>query len=405
MKGRCGFISLSETAVRQHLIELKIPKDYATSILCDIREEQQVDYIGPMAGYEAGERSFNGSRFLVTKSPNLIEPKEGEYPFINKALRDLFHDPRHPEQLDRFLDWASHCYKAVATHKRQQTPALALVGKAGGGKSFVIELLKLLLGGRARSGYAYMAGETKFNGEMMHAELLTIDDDAISKDHRARARLSQSIKSNLFAGAMSIEGKNKWAFDADPIHAFVMAVNDDPEELRVLPELLESMRDKIILMKCDKAVLLDSMEANQAMLKKELPAFVHMVKNRDLSKAYASSNRIKCFWNPEILAAVGALAPERQLLALALECNVVHNAIAAEGKWEGTANELESALTELNSSSSHAARRILYWPGACGTHLGRLSTKHKDSGVRALGVNDKKIRLYRIEVPEDSAPF
>ena len=54
MEGRAGYVPLTgESAVRQHLAKLGVPRSAHDSILCDIRETQFVDYIGPLAGHPA----------------------------------------------------------------------------------------------------------------------------------------------------------------------------------------------------------------------------------------------------------------------------------------------------------------------------------------------------------------
>jgi len=402
MQGRKGYVPLTGSdAVKEHLTKLGVPKNALGSVLCEIRETQYVDYIGPLGGHLPGVRTFNGGKIVVTSAPTLIEAREGEFPFLDKLIRGLFEDSQNPGQLPAFLNWLSHCLRAVLNHRRTQTPALALAGSKGDGKSLLIEVIKRALGGRYADGYDFFSGQKGFNGEMAGVELIKMDDVPASKDHRSRVRLAQSIKANQFAAGVRIEAKNRDPISLDPIQAIVIAVNFDPEELRVLPELTDSMEDKILLLKTSPAPFHDTQEENSAAIDAELPALIHFLKTRDLSDAYdGKTRRLKCFWHPEVVEAVGILSPERQLLGLALADSVVQNAIKDKGGWVGTAAQLEAALTDQLATCQHQARKLLSWGGACGAYLGRLADA-RNLGVTREGLTGTtRIQTYRIAMPE-----
>ena len=397
MQGRGGYVPLTgESAVRQHLAKMRVPKQAHNSILCDIREQQFVDYIGPLAGYPPCVRTFNGSKMVITSGPQIVVAKEGDSGFLDNFFRELLHDPNNPEQLPAFWRWLAHSRRALLNRRRAQTPALALAGERGDGKSLTIEIINRALGGRAAKGYGFFSGDKNFNSELAGAELIVMDDDSASKDHRARVRLAQAIKANQFGAVVRIEGKNRDAFNADPIQAVVLAVNCDPEELRVLPELTDSMQDKINLLKTKPASCLGSAEENIAAINHALPAFLHKLEQLDMSDAYDERRRLKCFWHPEIIEALGLLSPERQLLELVHQLGVVSNAIATHGKWSGTAAGLEGMLTDRDATMKHAAQRLLSWAGACGTYLGRLADSRSAGVYRGRKDPRTKIQTYTI---------
>ena len=390
-----------ESAVRQHLAKLGVPKPAHDNLLCEIRVNQFVDYLGPLAGHKPGYRAFNGCKMVVTSGPNIIPANKGECPFIDRLVLTLLHDPEHPEQRQMFLDWLAHCRRAVLKHRRAQTPAIAMAGSGGDGKSLLIEIINRCLGGRWAKGYEFFSGQKNFNSEIVGAELIVMDDPEASKDHRARVRLAQAIKSNQFAAGVRMEAKNRDPINVDPVQAIAIAVNCDPEELRVLPELTDSMHDKIMLLKTRAGEFYETEEENDAAMKAELPAFLHQLEARDLSKAYDGRRRLKCFWHPEVLERVGLLSSERQLFELAHQLAIVHNAIASGGEWSGIAAELEAALTNFDSTTQHQARRLLSWGGACGTYLGRLADAG-NLGVYRDGLTAKtKIQIWRIGARPD----
>ena len=385
-----------ESAVRQHLAKLGVPKPAHDNLLCEIRVNQFVDYLGPLAGHKPGYRTFNGCKMVVTSGPNIVRAKAGECAFMDRVILTLLHDPEHPQQRQMFLDWLAHCRRAVLNHRRAQSPALGLTGQKGDGKSLLIEIISRSLGGRWAKGYNFFSGQKNFNSEMVGAELIVMDDDAATKDHRARLRLAQAIKANQFAAGVRMEAKNRDPINVDPVQAIVIAVNCDPEELRVLPELTDSMEDKIMLLKTRPAECHDTPEENIAAIEAELPAFLHQLEERDLSNAYDGRRRLKCFWHPEVLERVGLLSPERQLLELVHQLAIVDGAIASGGEWSGTAAELEAALTNYDSTTQHQARRLLSWSGACGAYLGRLADASSLGVYRGKLTAKTKIQTWRI---------
>lgn len=401
MKGKSCFVPLTgEGAVKQHLTKLRVPKKAHNDLLCEIREHQLVVYMGPMAGHPAGLRSIDGGKVLVTTSPVIIPGEAGNGSFIHQFFRELLDDDGSPEQLERFLFWLSHCRRAVICGRRTQSPALAFTGGIGDGKSLAIEIIKRSLGGRSAKAYRFFSGDTNFNGEIIGAELLHVDDDAASKDHRSRVKLAQSIKTNLFSAGVRIEGKGRDAVNLDLVQALVFAVNNDPEHLRVLPELDSSMNDKILLMKTKHAAIPEGirgdMAAISAAVDEALPAFLNDLDNLDMGQAYDTNGRLRCFWHPEIVDAIGFLSSEHQLLELIHQVLLHQEDFIEQGRWSGTAAELQSLLTGPGAPNQHSARNLLTWPAACGTYLGRLSAT-PESGVTRGNLNAQRIQIYVIE--------
>ena len=404
MKGGLEFIPLiNEKAVTQHLqADYGIHSEVVDKVLCRIREEQLVRHIGNIAGHQPGLYTFNGDRFLVTRGPKIIAGTEMKGTFVCGFLFGLLNDGQHPEQFPRFLCWLAHCRRAVIAGKRQQTPALALAGSSLDGKSLAIEIIKRSLGGRAEKAYQFFSGDDRFNSELAGAELLVADDDAASKDNRARHQLAQAIKSNLFASSMRVRGMHSTAFGCAPVHAVVFATNSDPQQLRVLPELDESMRDKIILMKTKPSKLPADIAGRQdkisMLLDEDLPGFLGFLDKLDLSGAY-DQGRLKCFWHPDIVEAIGELSSEKQLLELIHQDGAVKTSIAKTGKWVGTASMLQGLLTERSVPTQHAATRLFSWSGACGTFLGRLADA-RGTGVSRGQKDQNRIQTYNItQVP------
>jgi hypothetical protein len=61
-----------------------------------IQDEYSVNYAGPLAGYHAGYREMKKVSMPVTEGPNLINPKPGKFPIIDRTFSQMF------EATDRF---------------------------------------------------------------------------------------------------------------------------------------------------------------------------------------------------------------------------------------------------------------------------------------------------------------
>jgi hypothetical protein len=106
-------------------------------------------------------------------------------------------------------------------------------------------------------------------------------------------------------------------------------------------------------------------------LRAELPAFLHFITQEWEIPAELISQRygITHFHHPDILEALGTLAPETQLLEL-IDSELFDS--PAPGTWEGSAIELQRELTKDSSAVRQEVKQLLHFRLACGTYLGRL---------------------------------
>jgi hypothetical protein len=367
--------------------------------------EQHVSFVGEIAGYRKGFHTFNGDKFLVTKGPTIIEARQGDGGFVRDFVAKLLGGSDQPQYWN-FLAWLQRARRAVLSGKRNQLPALVVAGDAGDGKSLLVEIVNLSLGGRSASAYKYLSGQTRFNSDLARAELLTVDDDAAARDRSARTQFAQFIKATLFAASVSVEGKGTNSIQCAPVQALMIAVNSDPpHHLRVLPELDRTFADKIIILKTCASPLPEGLAGNLPLIKERvvdaLPGFLHGLDELDLTAwRDPKTGRLVCHWNDELVRLIQGLSPEEKLLEIFYGENLCFE-VSNQGEtgWHGTANQLQARLTDQQKDSAHAARSLLSWPGACGTYLSKLA----DDGtgrVRKLGLTkDTRLQTYWIKAP------
>jgi hypothetical protein len=382
------FIPMNQQSVNRHLLaegyspkaEAKFDPSPLSFALNSIETEQFVQYAGPVAGSDRGLMQFSdGKRILVTESPKVPESALGKWDTLKGFLEGLVSDDDE-RQLMAFHGWVKTSYESLRRRKYRPAPVLGLCGPVQGGKSLLIEILSRILGGRKASAHQWLSGEKEFNLACAGAELLVVDDKFGSTDPRARAKLSQNIKAALFAPIVSIEGKGRDSFDLRPWWRIVIALNDDPQSMLVLPPLTTDIFDKLALIKCKVAVLPDGPEEQDAFLTemtREIPAYLQwLISDFNLPDELKNQRcGVTAYRHADLVDALQSLAPEEQMkqfLVDAIKANFIETPIKM------MATEVQAILTAEGAMDRHAARTLLHWHGACGGHLGRLATLHPE---------------------------
>jgi len=396
------FIPLTtENQVRQHLERVGVnDKSAQTAALCRIRTEQYVKYVGPLAGWTAGVHTLedSGGLILVTESPRIIEAREGDSAFLERVVTSMLEDPTQPNQVWAFLAWLKQARANVKAGCRRPLPVAAFVGPRNSGKSFLIELARVALGGRQANSFRAMSADTAFNHECAGAELLVIDDVQASRDHRARTRLAQAIKSWFFAGALRVERKHHDVVNLRPVHACMIAVNDEPEHVSILPAFDDSLADKLSLFSCQRGDFWGlERKAIGKLLNDQLPGFLHFVEDFTPPPELIDTRTGAAAWqHPEVLRLLQSIANETHLAELIVQNPDVRNRCRRYGEWHGTAAELQRLLLG-SETTRHSARELLSWPNATGTYLGRLVDAGRPGISR--GGQREGIQTWKIKIP------
>jgi hypothetical protein len=402
---RSGWIEINETSLRRHLKaagispncpdgEIMSPLDKR---LIELQTKSDVAYAGPLAGHQMGVAEMGGNRILVTSAPRLIQPRQGEWPLIEAVLKNMLDDPSG-DQRPHFTGWLKVAIEALRAEKHRPGQAVAFAGANDSGKSLLQNLITEILGGRSAKPYRYMRDETAFNGELFGAEHLMIEDEVASTDIRTRRNFGARIKEITVNETQSFHAKNRQAITLRPRWRLTLSLNDEPENLLILPPIDESLKDKISLLKVHKrAMPMPTQTGEQRTafwnaLVAELPAFVWYLEHWEIPQELKSERfGIIHYHHPELLEAIEMLAPETRLLGLIEE---VHFSGPLNSTWEGTAEELEGSLTKGNTA--HEAERLLNWNNATGTYLGRLAKKYPD---RIIAERTPQKRLWKIKPP------
>lgn len=345
-----------------------------------VQDTRDVSFCGPLAGRAAGFYEELGTRFLVTESPRLVEPKPGEFPVIRAILRGLLageDEPHGARQLQLALGWLASAARNLYGGTRQAGQALVLAGPAGCGKSvFQNHVITPALGGRSAKCVLFLQGRTAFNSELFGAEHLMLEDENADTSIAARLGLAASIKQICVNEVQPCHAKHRPIVNLRPFWRLSVSVNDEPERLTIIPPLARDIADKIIILRCGRVrwpMPADTREGwarLRAAMDAELPAFIHyLLEAHEIPGELRSDRYGVAHWHhPELAEALESLSPEAHFAQLLLRW------LPPRDHWTGTADQLRTELTG-HDDTARDARDLLRWMNACGTYLGRLAQR------------------------------
>ena len=379
---------LLSDGVSTQLKDGEIMSDFEHTLM-QIRAANDVRWAGQLAGFQPGVYDICGQRILVTMGPKLIKAVKGDWPLLRNLMGELLG-----VNVEVLWGWLKSALRAMlAGPPFRPGQALAVAGPAGCGKSLLQGLITELFGGRAAKPYRYLSGETTFNGELLAAEHLAIEDEAASTDLRTRRHFGSQLKNLIANEVVSFHQKGSQAMSLTPFWRVSITLNDEAENLMVLPPLDESLKDKIILLKAFHASLpFDNDDLNgrrefRSKLSAELPAFLHWlgawrIPTKMTDKRYG----VRAYQDPDLLRELEELQPEFRLLELIDTLSVWE---PGNSVWRGTASELRRELEDKDKRGE--VSRLLSYNTAAGVYLGRLAkhlpkrvNKKKDSENRYI---------------------
>lgn len=398
------WISLNENSAKRHLAEqgLAIRRgkfenlSEVDQMLIRIQREHAVDFSGPLAGWKAGHYRIGDLSVLVTESPRLVEPVEGDC----TVIQDLLKRSLGEEQYFYLCGWLKCGYQTLRDGGRRPGQALALAGPRDSFKSFTQNhIITALLGGRSAKPYQFMSGQTAFNSDLFGAEHLMLEDEVASTDIKARRHFGSTIKDLTVNEVQRHHGKHRTAIYLNPFWRLTISVNDEPENLMVLPPLDESLKDKLMIFKVSKIEppmptnTLEERAAFRKVISDALPAFADFLLKLEIPEELRSQRfGIREYHHPGLLTAVDELAPEARLLSFI--DGTVFNVPGIGSQVEYTAIALEHKLTAFDAPFSREAMKLFSFPNACGTYLARLALKVPDRVKKRRSADNRTWILY-----------
>lgn len=406
--GKC-WLPLSEGQFKKNLTNFGFnPKKLKGQVLSeidmkliDLRQNNHIDYFGGLAGYPNGFYLINEKRLLVNQGPKIIYPKEGKFDTIEKIIDNLLYDPedKNPTfQLIHFVLWLKIAYESLINKTFRPGQVLVLAGERECGKSLLQKIITEMLGGRSARPYKFMTDKSEFNADLFEAEHLIIEDEVAMAGIKDRRMFGNKIKQFAANDSHRCRAMYRDAMELVPFWRVSISLNDEPENLLILPPMDESLIDKMIILRAFKKPMPMSTSKDEdrikfwQTIKSELPAFAHYLTTLEIPK-YLISERygVTHYHNEYILSEISLLSPENKLLDLIDICLFSKSDFTQINEYELTARDLEMKLVE-NNNTGYDAKKLLSHPTTCGTYLGRLAKKSD----RVEQIRKANERLWKI---------
>src|SRR6185503_20185531 len=215
----------------------------------EVMMHHSVKYAGELAGWQPGVRTICGNQVLISRGPSIPTPTRGPWPLVKRFIAELLGD-----EARYFYSWMRAAFQSLqggAPFAPGQL--LAIAGPVGCGKSLLQKLITIMLGGRMAKPYQYLMGLTPFNGDLIGAEHLMLDDEVGKSDIKSRRHFGAMIKSTVANQQVSCHPKGARPFTTEPFWRISLSLNDEPESLMILPPLDSDIEDKVMLLRAQKA--------------------------------------------------------------------------------------------------------------------------------------------------------
>ena len=304
------------------------------------------------------------------------------------------HD-QYPQEIFLY-GWLKVALEALYTGNHRFGQAIVFAGEAGCGKSLLQNIITQLLGGRSAKPYQFMTAKTMFNADLFCAEHLMIEDEAPDTSFKARRNFGTMLKQFTVNRTQRLHAKGRDAIILKPFWRVSISLNDEPDDLNVLPIIDKSIEDKLLMFQAYKRQFplptntIAEWERFWECLAGELPAFVYWLLNVFHIPEELRSERfgVKHFHHPHLLAAIGALSPEIHLLDL------IDSYLANRLPGQFSALDIEKLLRER--VDHYLLDRLFTFGRACGTFLGKLAHSHPK---RVIEKRTSSVRQWLINPP------
>jgi hypothetical protein len=249
--------------------------------IAHVLQFQNVDAAGSCAFYPSGVFQHSSRRILNTHQIEVMKPhpepatwgKDGKFPFLSEFF-DNFFSPVFPQK-DRFLAWFKQHYDACLRRSPCSGHGVFIAGPVGCGKTFLNRgLMGTALGGFAEAN-SYLIGSDNHNSELFDHALWCIDDGSIASSDKIHLLFSENVKRTVANRDHRCNEKFRKAFQTPWQGRIVVTLNEDPESLRLIPNVDVSILEKLMLFRAgEKKIQFFSQPEMEQLLQRELPHFL-----------------------------------------------------------------------------------------------------------------------------------
>jgi len=361
--------------------------DYVEQVLHRVRKNSRIDGVFPYIHNKQEIMREEGGTFLNISRRQVIAPalEPGEFTWLQTYFDNIF-DPAQPIQRDLFLAWFQRLYKSSLEGNLLAGQAVIIAGPTGTGKTLMnYKIIGAALGGHTDAA-EYLLGKTAFNKEAAETAVWCVDDNRGGATWEKHDEFANALKRYVANPKIPYHPKFCDATTVTWRGRIVVTCNLDEKSLSILPELDDSIVDKLLWFKTSS--FRPDFKDVEAVIERELPFFLRWLIDwappADVIKG-DERFRILPYQHPDLVAAARTASADYQLsemLRIAIHKSIINDKKEVE-RWM-TASEIRECLDieGLRGSLAKFANNRL------GIALSKLSetedTKHLVRGVRRI---------------------
>jgi len=361
-------------------LEFRVDKEEAFSevdqAVVRVQEEKRISAALPFVHFPAGPIKLRGNQVINTAKAECMQPAVEKvhhwgrrFPWLKQFLEELFGE----EQLPYFIAWAQRFYLGGLVQKPELGQALFLVGPTTCGKTLISTFILAEAVGGYMDATEFIVEGSSFSGSYLEAPIMAVDDGEPTSNRNAKTKYSARIKKVVANPGLLYNAKYAKEGLVDWRGRIIVTLNDDPSSLKMLPELQESLMDKLLVLKVhrQKKKFPPASEL-EPMILGELPYFLsYLVHLRPQGEVVGNSRfGVKSFIHEELRQEALSSSQDHAFMEILTlyfsEYSVEH---PDKTYWEGSATELVSELTKCELT-----RGLMkdYTPIRVGRNLGTL---------------------------------
>ena len=220
------------------------------------------------------------------------------FPFIADWIDNFFYSPF---QKVLWISWLHHFYKNSFDGTPRAGQCMFVAGGSNKGKTLMNHrLLGGMMGGHSDIA-SYVTGDDNFNENLFEVGLGTVDDQLASSDRRSHLRYTALLKKLVANNVLSMRAMFKGSVDIDWCGRLSVTMNEDPESMRMLPDLDINNRDKVVILRCSPQPI-NFLADVERTIQQELTYFCRYIYDFCIPKECAGSPRfgVKSYIDPHL---------------------------------------------------------------------------------------------------------
>lgn len=338
----------------------------------------------PYVHMPTGFIKIDGDPYLNISSVRCMTPasRRGEwgerFPWLARFLEELYN-PR--EQLQHLLAWWKRFYEGGLRLKPSLGQAVFTVGPVGCGKTLLqCNIIAKSVGGHVDSS-DYIVEGNEFSGTFVKKPLMSIDDSSPASDHRRHSKYSSKIKKLVANPHQYFNEKYQCAGQVTWLGRVMVSLNDDPESLQMLPDLQQSLLDKIMILRVKRPSFeFPEMHKLEKIIDTELPHLLRWLLHWTPPQEVVGEARfgVKSYYHPSTHREALESSYNYAFIEILQMFLLEYEASDQRGSrdcWRGTAAEL---LAQMRNNELVKTVCDEYKATSVGRHLRALSTQGYD---------------------------